>query len=180
MHDSIQMEGMPTHGDLFRISEEWASGYESSRRDFISRAKFWDYKLIASFLVWKQGEGKDVDTQLAGCVPNNLCTDQRTARSLSPQHGGLPNTAHKELTSNQQPLSPALNARGAEGLIKHSTDSTTASQCLVIFFVINGEFYSVPGNSGSIALHIFQANVLRTRQWHFSATKSISLSRTTV
>ena len=95
--------GMPTHGDLFRISEEWATGRVSSRRDFISRAQFWDDKLRASFLVRRQSGGKDVDPQLAGCIPSDLCLDQRTAQSLSPQRGGLPDTAHKELTSNQQP-----------------------------------------------------------------------------
>lgn len=63
---------------------------------------------------------------------------------------------------------------------RHRTDSTTSSPCQVIFFffLTNEEFYSVPGNSGYIALHIFQASCLHPRQGHLSATKSISLSHT--
>lgn len=44
------------------------------------------------------------------------------------------------------------------------------------FFLTNGEFYSVPSNSGYIVLHIFQANCHHPRQGHLSASKSISLS----
>lgn len=98
MHDAIQMEGMPTHRDPFRISEEWATGYQEQQAGFYFKGKMLRLQAdsIAPWVEAKLGQGWDVEVQITGCIPNISCVDQRIAQALSPQHRlfGDPNTVH--------------------------------------------------------------------------------------
>lgn len=41
---------------------------------------------ITPYVEAKLGQGRDVEVQITGCIPNISCKDQRTARALSLQH----------------------------------------------------------------------------------------------
>lgn len=140
----------------------------------------WQADRTAPWLEAKLGQGWDAEVQIAGCIPNVSCTDQRNHPSSQPATQVIWWPKHSSLRIHCSPVAPSshVERKMNKRLIRHRTDSTTSSLCQEIFFfsLTNGEFYSVPSNSGYIALHIFQANCHHPRQGHLSASKSISLS----
>lgn len=79
----FRWRGCQSTGTYFELVRSELLRYQSSRRNFISRAKCWDYKPISLFLAWKQSRAEDEDSQIASSVPGVLFMDHRTAHTLS-------------------------------------------------------------------------------------------------